>query len=387
MKKHINFLEKNLTFIIIATIITSCSSGLQQLKKGNFDEAIFTSAERLQKSPDHKKALAVIREAYPLAIDDHKRAIRMFENSQEPFRWEKVLSEYQALNRIYDVISHSSVSMHEIGVPQHYAREAETARQLAAAERYEAGELALSHKENRLAAKDAVGQFERVNQLIPNYKAANQKAEEAFQYAIHRVVIEPVYDVYRLHRDEYNELQANFDREIFRSKTPSPFVRYYTTNSAREDTLPQNDLVKFALLGLSSPSMNVNKTIEHFSREIKTGTKKINDSTKVDVFETVKATIITFRKTVIINGTMEMKVLDYKTNKLLNQEARNETYSWSDSWQIFEGNPKALAEGKSCPATYGSGNLVPSSYTLFSHLSDQFANHFKGRLKNAYRNM
>jgi hypothetical protein len=387
MNKHINFLEKTVTFIIIATIIASCSSGLQQLKKGNFDEAIFSSAERLQKSPDHKKALSVIREAYPLAIDDHKRAIRMFENSQESFRWEKALAEYQALNRIYEVISHSSVSMREVGVPQNYAREAETARQLAADERYQAGELALAHKENRLAAKDAVGQFERANQLIPNYKNANQKAEEAFQYAVHRVVIEPVYDVYRLHPEEYNELQSAFDREIFRSKTPSNFVRYYTTNTARQESLPQNDLVKFALVSLSSPSVSVNRTIEHFSKQIKTGTKKINDSTKVDVFETVKGTIITFRKNVVVNGTMEMKVSDYKTNALLNQEARNETYTWSDSWQIFEGNSKALEEGKTCPPTYGSGNLEPSSYILFSHLSDQFANHFRWRLKKAYRDM
>jgi hypothetical protein len=387
MKKHIDFLEKTVTFIIIATIIASCSSGLQQLKKGNFDEAIFSSAERLQKSPDHKKALAVIREAYPLAIDDHKRAIRMFENSQESFRWEKALAEYQALNRIYDVISHSSVSMREVGVPQNYAREAETARQLAADERYQAGELAFTHKENRLAAKDAVGQFERVNQLIPNYKNANQKAEEAFQYALHRVVIEPVYDVYRLHPEEYNELQAAFDREIFRSKTPSNFVRYYTTNTARQESLPQNDLVKFALVSLSSPSVSVNKTIEHFSKQIKTGTKKINDSTKVDVFETVKGTIITFRKTVVVNGTMEMKVSDYKTNALLNQEARNETYSWSDSWQIFEGDEKALESGKVCPPRHGHGGSEPNAYSLFSSLSNQFANHFRGRLKSAYRDM
>lgn len=387
MKKHINFLEKTVTFIIISFIIISCSAGLQQLKKGNFDEAIFTSANRLQQKSENQKALTVLREAYPLAIDDHKRAIRAFENSQEPFRWEKALAEYQALNKIYDVISHSSVSMREVGVPQNYAQEAETARQLAADERYQAGELALVQKENRLAAKDAVGQFERVNQLIPNYKNANQKAEEAFQYAIHRVVIEPVNDVYRLRRDEYQELQAAFDREIFNSKTPSPFVRYYTTNAAREEVLPQNDLVQFALIGLSSPSVNVNKTIEHFSKQIKTGTKKINDSTKVDVFETVKATIITFHKTIVVNGTMEMSVSDYKNNRLLNKETRNETYSWSDSWQIFEGNQKALDEGKSCPPSNRIENLQPSASTLFGHLSDQFANHFRGRLKNAYRDM
>ena len=213
-----SFLQKTVNIIIVTTLISSCSSGLQQLKKGNFDEAIFTSVNRLQQKSNNRKALKVLREAYQLAIDDHKRTIRVFENSQEPFRWEKALAEYQALNRIYDVISHSSVSMREVGVPQNYAREAETARQLAADDRYQAGELALAHKENRLAAKDAMGQFERVNQLIPNYKNANRKAEEAFQYAVHRVMIKPVYDVYRLHDHEYFDLQKAFDDEFFSFK-------------------------------------------------------------------------------------------------------------------------------------------------------------------------
>jgi hypothetical protein len=388
MNKHINFLEKNLTFIIIATIIASCSSGLQQLKKGNFDEAIFSSAERLQKSPDHKKALAVIREAYPLAIDDHKRAIRMFENSQESFRWEKALAEYQALNKIYDVISHSSVSMREVGVPQNYAREAETARQLAADERYQAGVSALAHKENRLAAKDAVGQFERVNQLIPNYKNANQKAEEAFQYAIHRVVIEPVYDLDRLHPYDYADLQEAFDDEIFRSKSYNPFVKYYTRAMVHKDTLPQNDLVKFAFLDLRSPQRNITTTIEHFTKEIKVGTKKKNDSTIVDVFEKVYAKITTYNKSVVVRGTMQMRVFDYKTNVLLKEETDDESYTWTDSWQVFEGDPKALDAGKVCPPIHPIiVNIEPSSSFFFHHISNQFANHFRGRLKKTYRNM
>ena len=388
MKKHIDFLEKVLTFILISLIITSCSSGLQQLKKGNFDEAIFTSANRLQQKSENKKALKVLHEAYPLAIADHKRAIRMFENSQEPFRWEKVLGEYQALNRIYDIISHSSVSMRELGVPQNYAREAETARQLAADERYQAGELALMHKENRLAAKDAVEQFERVNQLIPNYKNAIQKAEEAFQYAVHRVMIEPIYDVYRLHDHDYFDLQKAFDDEIFRSKITNQFVRYYTTAEARNDTLPQNDLVKFAFLGLSSPQRDITTTIEHFTKEIKVGTKKINDSTKVDIFEKVNAKIITYNKSVVVRGTMQMRVFDFKTNVLLNEETDDERYCWTDSWQVFEGNTKALADGKTCPPTSAPiFDNEPSSSYFFNRISDQFANHFKGRLKKAYRNM
>ena len=383
-----SFLQKTINIIIVTTLISSCSSGLQQLKKGNFDEAIFTSVNRLQQKSNNRKSLEVLREAYPLAIDDHKRTIRVFENSQEPFRWEKALAKYQALNRIYDVISHSSVSMREVGVPQNYAREAETARQLAADDRYQAGELALAHKENRLAAKDAMGQFERVNQLIPNYKNANRKAEEAFQYAVHRVMIKPVYDVYRLHDHEYFDLQKAFDDEFFRSKISNQFVRYYTTAEARRDTLPQNDLVKFAFLDLYSPQRDITTSIEHFTREIKVGTKKINDSTKVDVFEKVCAKITTYNKSVVVRGTMQMRVFDFKTNALLNEETDDERYCWTDSWQVFEGNPKALAEGQTCPSTsFPMFDNEPNSSYFFNRISDQFANHFKRSLKKAYRNM
>ena len=388
MKKHINFFEIILILIVIPLFIISCSSGLQQLKKGNFDEAIFTSANRLQQKTDNKKALEVLREAYPLAINDHERAIRMFENSQEPFRWEKALVEYQALNRIYDVISHSSVSMREVGVPQQYIREAETARQLAADERYQAGELALAHKENRLAAKDAVGQFERVNQLIPNYKNANRKAEVAFQYAIHRVVIEPLHDVYRLHNDDYFDLQKAFDDELFRSKMFNQFVKYNNIGEARRDTIPQNDLVKFAFLGMDSPQRDITTTIENFTREIKVGTKKINDSTKVDVFEKINAKITTYKKSVVVRATMQMSIFDFKTNALLNEETDDERYCWTDSWQVFEGNPKALEDGKTCPPTSAPifDNEPRGSY-FFNRISNQFASHFKARLRKIYRDM
>ena len=166
MKKHISFLEKNVLFIITTIIITSCSSGLQQLKNGNFDESIFLSVSRLQNKPNHQKALVTLKEAYPLAIEEHKRAVRIYENSNDPFHWEKALAEYQQLNQIYEVITRKPAIMQLVGVPQNYANEAETARQLAADDRYQAGIIAFAHKENRLAAKDALGQFQRANDLI-----------------------------------------------------------------------------------------------------------------------------------------------------------------------------------------------------------------------------
>lgn len=387
MKKHINFLERIVLFIIIAFIFTACSSGLQQLKNGNFDESIFLSVSRLQDKPNHQKALAVLKEAYPLAIENHKRAIRIYENSPEPFHWEKALAEYQQLNQIYDVITHKPAIMQIVGVPQSYAREAETARQLAADDRYQAGILALAHKENRLAAKDALGQFQRANDLIPNYKEANQKAEEAFQYAIHRVTIEPVFATIRLYHDERQTLQEHFDYAFFKpkAKLPSPFVRYYTTNSAREDSLPQNDLVKFVLVDMSSPRVDVETKVEHFSKQIKTGRKKINDSTYVDVFETVTACITTYNKRIEIRGSMEMQVRDFRNNYLIDNDLRHENYVWTDSYQTLSGNVLAL-DGKPCPSN-GSWHFEPSSSSLFDSLSSQFAGYFCRELDRAYRKM
>lgn len=387
MKKSISFLEKIVLLTIITFIITSCSSGLLQLKNGNFDESIFLSINRLQDKPNHQKALAVLQEAYPLAIEEHKRAVRIYENSTEPFHWEKALAEYQQLNQIYEIINRKPAIMQLVGIPQSYTHEAEMARQLAADDRYQAGILALNHKENRLAAKDALGQFQRVNDLIPNYKEANQKAEEAFQYAVHRVTIEPVSSTIRLYHDEREVLQENFDYAFFRpkAKLPSPFVKYYTTNAAREDSLPQHDLVKFVLIAMSSPRMEIDTKVENFSKQIKKGRKKINDSTYVDVFETVTASIITYNKRIQVQGSMEMQVLDYRNNYLINSELDHENYVWTDSYQSFSGNVLAL-DGKSCPSN-GSWHFEPSVNTLFNSLSNQFAGYFCRKLDKAYREM
>lgn len=386
MKNHMNHLTKSLQFICIIVLFSACSSGLKQLQKGNFDEAIFTSVERLQKSSDNTKALSVLHEAYPLAIEDHKRAIRSFENSQEPFRWEKALAEYQQLNKIHDMISRSPVSMREVGMPQNYAKETESARQLAADERYQAGMMAMNSKENRMAAKDAINHFQRVNDLIPNYKDVNQRLDGAFQYATYRVIIEPVHDVFRLRSNEYQTLQEAFNREIFRSKSPSQFVKYYTTIDVQKEIFPIHEIVKLSLLNMSLPIKNVNSSVENFTKSIKTGTKRNKDSTVVDVYEDVKARITTYTKTIVMNGTVEMKVFDYKTNALITQEVRNEAYTWTDSWQKFEGNTEAL-NGKKVPKTTGYSNVEPSEFTFFTNISNQFANYYQGRLRKAYKDM
>ena len=386
MKNHINYLEKTLQFIIFIFLFSACSSGLKQLQKGNFDEAIFTAVERLQKSPDNSKALSVLQEAYPLAIEDHKRAIRSFENSQEPFRWEKALTEYQQLNRIYDVVSRSQVGVRQVGMPQNYAKETESARQLAADERYQAGMMAMNNKENRAAAKDAINHFQRANELIPNYKDVNQKLDGAFQYATYRVIVEPVHDVFRLRTNEYQTLQEAFNREIFRSKLPSQFVKYYTTIDVQKETFPIHEIVKMSLVNMSLPIKTVNSSVENFTKSVKTGTKKNKDSTVVDVYKDVTARITTYTKTIVMNGTMEMKVFDYKTNALITQEVRNEAYTWTDSWQKFEGNPEAL-NGKKVPKTTGYSNVEPSEFAFFTNISNQFANYYQGRLKKAYKDM
>ncbi len=154
------------------------------------------------------------------------------------------------------------------------------------------------------------------------------------------------------------------------------------------ETLPQNDLVKFAFLDLRSPQRDITTTIEHFTKEIKIGVKKINDSTKVDVFEKVQAKIITYNKSVVVRGTMKMSIFDFKTNALLSEEMDDERYCWTDSWQVFEGNPKALDEGKTCPPTSAPiFDNEPRQSFFFNRISNQFANHFRGRLKKIYRDM
>ena len=61
--------KRVLFMLTTIAVIQACVSGKAALKKGDYYDAVLESVKRLRESPTNKKAIAVLTQAYPLAID------------------------------------------------------------------------------------------------------------------------------------------------------------------------------------------------------------------------------------------------------------------------------------------------------------------------------
>lgn len=133
------FLSISLLFALLA-----CSSGRQALQKGNYEESVMKSINRLRNNPNHKKARETLRQAYPLTFNYHLERIATLKASSEPFRWESIMNSYNTLTSLYNEIQRCPACRQLAPDTRSFLNEAADARYQAAAERYQAGVKPLS---------------------------------------------------------------------------------------------------------------------------------------------------------------------------------------------------------------------------------------------------
>lgn len=267
--------------------------------------------------------------------------------------------------------------------PLDYQPQIKEARELAAADRYQAAETAFSYSQtDRLAARDAVLNFQKAEEWVENYRDARLRAADALYLAAFRVVIEPMAITRELSVSEYDDLQDQIFHRIQKQGPPSQFVRYYMPGATPEPGRMPNHVVQMKItdyrpfdtaITSSSQSVESNQTF-------KVGTKKINDSTVVDVYEKVKGTLTTYRKTISARLDMRLRVVDLAEDAVVWNDNICETEVWTDEWQEFKGDKRAL-NGNSLKT---ASILVPVAWQLYSELTSSMASSINYRLKTWY---
>ena len=88
-------------FIYLSLIILGgCTTGKNALQKGDYDASVAKAVSRLQNSPKNSEAMQVLKTAYDLALQDHLRKINEAKLSNDLFRWESVMYDYQKINQL-----------------------------------------------------------------------------------------------------------------------------------------------------------------------------------------------------------------------------------------------------------------------------------------------
>lgn len=376
---------------IIAFLLSACSSGKTAFKRGQFDLAVKQASHRLnQRSGLNKRgrtiAPLVLKEAFIRAYEQHQTTIRRLSapTTTDAFRWEVVHKEYTALQTLTnDARKCATCADWLAAYPASYADRLRDTRELAAADRYEAAEQAFAYREeNRLAAKDAYVNYRKTIDWVPDYRQARAKAEDAFPYAILRVVVEPLGPTSELSPNDNEELQRLIFQQIGRNAAPSTFVRLYPPDETVGEGYPIHQAIQMIVTDYIPyrESSSSSSTTVYSNQEYKVGEKKINDSTKVDVKEKVKGTLTTYRQEIYARLDLRMRALDTQTGKALWEEPVWESRTWETEWQTFSGDERAL-NGQSLKR---ADAFPPSRWRLLDRLRDELAEEVARRLRSRY---
>jgi len=322
-----------LSFIIIG----GCNTGKKALQKGDYDASVFKAVSRLQNSPKNGEALQVLSTAYNLALKDHLRKIEEAKLSNDLFRWESIMYDYQKINQLADDINSCPACLTIVPNPSKYVIELADSRLNAGIARYNSG-VGYLNANNRQSAKKAYYEFEKARNLAPNYKDLKVKMDDAYWAAVTRVVIQPIYvnsGLYKLSGDYFQQQIDQFIGNYAQNK----FVIFYSEQQATNQKIVADQVLSLNFDDFVVGQIYVKERVEKLKRD----SVVIGETRdRKPVYGTVKATLSIFDKNIPSSGLLDMTITDWQSKKVVRKQKFPGTYVWSDSWASYKGDDRAL---------------------------------------------
>lgn len=368
-------------FIYLSLIILGgCTTGKNALQKGDYDASVAKAVSRLQNSPKNSEAMQVLKTAYDLALQDHLRKINEAKLSNDLFRWESVMYDYQKINQLADDINSCPACLVLVPNPSKYVKEVAESKLNAAAARYESG-LSYLNTNNRLSAKKAYYEFEKTQNLQPNYKDVKNKMEDAYWAAVTRVVVQPIIlnrGPYKLSADYFQQQIDQFISSYSRNK----FVIFYG-----EDQATQQKIVPDQVLSLNFDDFVVGQTyVKERVEKLKRDSVVIGETReRKPIYGTVRATLSIFEKNISSSGLLDMSIMDWQTKKIVRQQKFPGTYVWRDSWASYKGDDRTLDKHQ-LAMTRRKEILPPPPSALFLEFTKPIYSQLVDNISSFYNN-
>jgi hypothetical protein len=379
----------SLLFLFTALLFAACYNGKSALKHGQYDAAVTQAVNRLKSKPSDKKATAILREAYPQALKYHMSRIENYNLSNDNLRYENIIVEYEALNRLYDQVQLCPAAQ-QIVTPQRYTVELNQNKVKAAELHYALG-LKFLDKKTKNDAKIAYNEFERASQLMQgNFKDCDAKMKEAMDWAITKVIVLPV-EVHSTSLKMSNDYFQNKILQYLYEHRMSKFVQFYSESEAKKTNIRVDEI-----LDLSFDNFVVGQlTVEKLQRELRNDSVKIGETkiyiaekkrdTVISIYGTVKATLFVTRRTLQSNGVLDMKIIDKNTNAILQNEKMPGSFTWTNQYGYYQGDVKAL-KPEDIELTKGHEMQPPMPQDLFIAFTQPIFTQLMGKITQRYSN-
>ncbi len=372
---------RTLLIAIIAFVAASCSSGKKQFERGNYREALHQAINRLQSSPNNKKATETLARAYPLALKYYLRQIDNKLESHDPHQWEWVVVHYQDLNRVYEAIQRSPAALRWVPNPQPFYRELKEAQTKAAEVRYQWGVEALN-RHNKADARLAFEHFEVAQKMIPGYRDVPQKMDEAWEQGTVKVLVDMVPVSSRYYRVDADFFQQAINRYLNDFES-TRFVDFIT----EKDPLASrhwDQILKVQFEDFVVGHTHSRHRQKRLSRDsVSVGSVTLEDGTVKEVYQTVYATLNLFSKEVISEGLVSMQVTDAVHGGVLHHQEFPGSFTWVSEWGHFNGDERALSK-KQVRLCQRHEELPPPPQVLFHEITKPIHNQLTRQISHLY---
>jgi hypothetical protein len=341
--------QKLLAILFFAgSFLVSCSGSKKFQASTTEDKPLFAAINELNKRPGNVKAQADLKTFYENSARHHEDMIEAYRNSNDPARFDKIKSELNALQHIYNSLQATPVSF-SLVKPKNYQRDIQQVNDAAAAEFYDRG-MSLMQNNDRESAFEAYNAFSNASRYIKGYRDTDKLIRETYERSVVNIVINPIQDRniifsrfdswgndFRYRPENYQEALARDLSSRNRNEFPARFLTDREADRKRINPDYEINLSWRNLDGLRGfPHRNTRKV----SKSIQVGT----DTSGHPVYRNVYATLQVTRNTFQVRGDLEYEVADVRNRSTVDYGTVSNEVQWDDSYATYSGDSRALSQ-------------------------------------------
>jgi hypothetical protein len=334
--------------LLAGIILVSCSSSQKFHAFATEDKPLFAAINELNKRPGNVKAQKDLQDFYRIAVSRHEDAIARYRNSSDEKRWDKIISELNALQNVYAAIS-ATPGTSSLVKPKNYFQELQNVKEEAAADFYARGN-ALLERDGRDNSLEAYHAFKSADKYVKGYRDVESLLKESYDRSVINVVINPIDDnnIFFSGANSWSnglnyraeDYQQSLARDLGGRSGNRNAVRFFTDREAYRDRIDANWVVDINWRDIDPIRSIPYQYTRQASRSVQVG----SDTAGKPVYRTVHATVYVTQRSYRVRGDLEYRIADVQNRNDIDFGSLRDEVSWTENYATYSGDSRALSQ-------------------------------------------
>jgi hypothetical protein len=369
--------------IAASLLIYSCKSASKSYQKGDYTDAIERGVKKLQKDPNDYETKDLVQKSYAYTVNEHEDQIRILSNSKSDNRYDRIYQEYVALQNLYSTV-HQYPEAARLIKAKDYSEFVETYRDKAADVHIQKANQWMNEG-TREAYREAYREFATASSYRPDDFELRKQRDSAYERAVVKVILNPIQDLGGYRYGSSYQLQ-NFQRDIIRTLSynmNNEFVRFYSEYEARSKDVEPDQIMDLNLSRISIGQPYDTKTNREVSKQVVVKEIVLKEDSVKKEYATVKANIVTTKRTLLSQGDLFITVRDAKGRTIWNDRFTGQ-HKWETQFVTYTGDERALSETDKNSLNQNNNANPPTEDQIMENLLRQIQSDLSYRLRNYY---